>query len=230
MDSYFSNGHLVAGFSGKNYIVDTGCPLSFNYFNEKSLMLDNGREFDVNGSILCPKEVADDLSGMDISGFLGMDIIRKTGFTVDYNNKLFRFDAGSIDESDKNYLCLDFTLFLDNYILLDDVNIGGRIGKIIIDTGAPISYVSSGLLKLLEPLGERYHDYSPEYGELTGEYYMGILKIEREAGRIVNDIKTGQLPGILEKFGLFDAIVGIKDITDKSIVIDFDKMNIWIEI
>ena len=63
---------------------------------------------------------------------------------------------------------------------------------------------------------------------LEGHYYCGKLKSTVTNSRLDRRVKVGQLLPVLDVFGLFDAIIGITDLTDGRIIFDFRKQIIYL--
>lgn len=215
--------HIVASISNRNYIVDTGSPFSFNYEGLASLEIEN-RTFGFFQKAVCPKEVADELTGIDISGFIGMDIIKKTGLTIDFENQKIDFFADTDVVDPKDYASLSFDLFMENYLVTNDIYLGHRLNNAIIDTGAWVPYISNRLAAHFEHTGQEYIDKSPIYGELQGEYLKGEMTLRSSSREITRFVNMGTMPMMLDSWGMFDAVFGVKALTDKKIIIDFDKM------
>ena len=85
----------------------------------------------------------------------------------------FSVKTDGIDPND--YALLSFEFFMGNYLVTDDVFLGRQLHKVIIDTGACIPYISKRLSSMFEHTGEMYHDISPSFGVLQGEYLRGDL-------------------------------------------------------
>lgn len=86
------NDHPVVRLGGEHYIVDTGSPVSFHYAGPQALEV-AGRGYLLCARPFCDKETADALTGIDVGGFVGMDILQKSGLTVDLENSELEFAA-----------------------------------------------------------------------------------------------------------------------------------------
>ena len=69
-----SNGYVIAEIERNLFVVDTGSPVSFNYIGLERLTID-GRSYTIDAPVLCPKEKADSITGVNLAGFIGMDIL-----------------------------------------------------------------------------------------------------------------------------------------------------------
>ena len=92
MKLFMCNGHPVARLGGEYYIVDTGSPVSFHYADPQALEV-AGQGYLLCASPFCDKETADALTGIDVGGFIGMDILQKSGLTIDLENSELEFAA-----------------------------------------------------------------------------------------------------------------------------------------
>lgn len=63
---------------GQNFIIDTGAPFSFNYLGLRVLEID-GRRFKFNNAAVVRKTMLDEMTGSDIAGIIGLDILRESG-------------------------------------------------------------------------------------------------------------------------------------------------------
>ena len=119
---------------------------------------------------------------------------------------------------------------MGSYIVTNDIFLGKKLNNAIIDTGVPIPYVSSRLIPFFEKSGEMYKDLSPSYGVLQGELLYGDMFFDMGKHTVKRRIKVGQMPQILDMFGIFDAILGIAALTDKRIAFDFANKVIGIKL
>lgn len=229
MRLFEQNKHPVVHFPKGDFIVDTGSPVSFNYLDIPEIEID-GRKYPFSQIVACPKETADALTGGDIAGFIGIDILKKTGLTIDYENKTLDFSCDTDENDSENAASLSFDYFMGTYMVTSDVAAGRRLKNAIIDTGAPVSYISARLTNLFEPTGESYEDFSPEYGVLRGEYRKGTLELNTGSGKRTRSVMLGMMPQLIDMFGVFDAILGISTLTDKRIMFDFNNRTIRVEL
>ena len=168
MQLYVCNDHPVVDLSGERYIVDTGSPVSFHYAGTLAL------EIGVQGFLLgsrgiCDKETADALTGTDIDGFIGMEILQQTGLTIDLEHGTLDFACMPDEDASSVYAELAIDLFEGVYVVTNDLYLGRRLHQVIVDTGARIPYITDCLAGKLEETGEPYEDDSPQFGPLYGD-------------------------------------------------------------
>ena len=228
MKLIIANDHFIADIDGQKFIVDTGSPISFNYIGVSSLEI-NGEQYRFSNQIVCPKEDAEKLVGINVDGFIGTDILKKTGLNIDMENNILEFSCNS-DNADGVFATLSLNYFMGSYLITSDICLGRQLDRVIIDTGAPVPYVSATLKRTFETTGEYYKDSSPIYGELSGEYSKADLVFFVDGKEYHRPVKVGLMPGILDAFGMFDAIIGITALSDKQVVFDFENMRIRIKL
>ena len=222
MQLFMCNDHPVVRLGGGNYIVDTGSPFSFDYSGMRAVEI-GSHGFLLSACSICEKEIADALTGTDIAGFIGMEILLQTGLTIDLENGTLNFACVPDTDGSAEYAELAFDLFEGAHIVTDDLFLRRRLRSVIVDTGARIPYLTARLTGVLEKTGEPYLDISPQFGTLSGEYLRGDLILSTDTRDAARSIKAGLLPELLDRAGLFDGIVGVTALTDKRIVFDFER-------
>ena len=224
MKLYTPNNHIVVEIADHFYLVDTGSPVSFTYLADRSIRLD-GAEYMLSQMPICPKEMADRLTGMDISGFIGMDIIAENGLSIDYEQGRLEF---KVTEEIGTSFTMPVSSFAKMFICMDTISIGDKMGLTIIDTGACISYLSREHLSGLVETDEDYHDDNPASGAIEGHFFLGEISFDGDVeGRYTHAVKVGELPAVFEMIGA-DAVIGPHTLSDKAVVIDLENSRIGI--
>ena len=137
------NNHYIVNIDGYNFLIDTGSPFSFWIsslnkeltINEKKYYLHNRpSNFDVQSTF--------NLVGVQLDGFIGMDIISNTGLTI-HKDEMMEFKIQEI-EGKPIQMSTSWPLY---------VQIGSNLmsGKFIIDTGAKYGYGVTSLFYKKEP-------------------------------------------------------------------------------
>ncbi len=237
MELLLFNGHHVVRIDGNNYVVDTGSPVTFNYLGLDALEIDGERyPFRNDVEPPCSRAQLYWLTGRRMAGIIGLDVIRRTGLTIDLENGTLDF-AVPEEEADGPCAVLPFSFSAGQTIVTDAVSLGCGAGErvlrnVIIDTGATVSYVSEGCAGCLEATGELLEDYSPMLGQhISGHYLKGEVLLPADGGKRSRRVKLGIMPEMLEKaigmqLGCCDAVLGISALTDRRIVFDFNRMEI----
>ena len=226
-----SNGYVITEIEGNLYVVDTGSPLSFNY-NGLDRITINGDNYALGNSIICQKEQGDSITGVDLSGFIGLDILQRTDLTIDYENRELFFGIKENVKPSPDFYYMPFKLFFGSYILTDNIILNGRhLENVLIDTGAPISYVSKNIAESLETTGEYYRDRGVMLGDLNGEYRKGVMKFSSMAALNYSiPVKVGVMDGNLGMLGMLgiDALIGSNMLSEKRVLFDFSEQRIGI--
>jgi len=150
-DIILSRDHILINSDGDILLVDTGSPASFH---ENGSIHLGGEVFPVATSLMgVDSAYVADKVGQPVSGLLGMDIIGRLGMKIDIPGGKLTFSP-STDGMNRvpsgwglGYMSMEMTL-------------DGRPAKVILDTGAPTSYVSESITAELTPVG-RVTDFNP---------------------------------------------------------------------
>lgn len=221
-----AKGHIVIDLNGNYYVVDTGAPGSFNFNRTRENITLEGRSFPlgVNTFGATPDAELEKLVGKKLYGFIGMDILKQTNCTIDYNNNTITFN---VDSSCDNLNSVDIkfgngmSILLKNGLKIDDKD----VSDLVIDTGAIISYLPKHLLINAKKLEEKYYDFNPIIKVMNDYYYevainIGGLTSKKKVGNVDNYpmLKTMlmQYPAI--------GVVGLDFISNKGYFI-FDFKN-----
>lgn len=198
------NNHIIIEENGHNILVDTGSPLSFH----PSGNLVFGEEFPVSHTYLgvTPQYLSDNV-GYEIHGLLGMDIINRMPVTFNLEEGFVLFD----DEA-------EYTNAFEMYplgpsamgLVAIKISVNNRRAKMIVDTGAPISYIAPGFVEGLESVG-MMDDFHPSIGNFQTETY------NCDVYTLIGDEPYSQIFGIPTQelsitFGMLnvDGIIGVE--------------------
>lgn len=222
-----SNGYVIAEIEGNLFVVDTGSPLSFNYIGLNQLNID-GWDYAINAPSFCPKEKADDITGVDLAGFIGMDILKETNLTIDYVNDELLFGIKENVIPGPDFYFMPFEYLMGSYVVTDKILLNDEpIGKALIDTGAPTSFVSESIARRLEKTDEHYEQDSGMFGVLTGEYRKGFMRFNSMAAAKYNmSVKVGVVSGLLGAVAPVDAVIGANLLSEKCVIFDFENKRI----
>lgn len=195
------NNHIVID-DGQGLVLDTGSPLSFH----------QSGKIDVCGQIVdvpthLPVVSCDYLCsnvGQDIRGLLGMDIISQHCTMVSVRDNLLFIN----DNASYYHHFIPYELQMGNLLAIR-IKVNGIPARMIVDSGAPISYISEVYLKGLNSVGIAY-DFSPYCGHFETNLY------ECETDTQIQGVKFQQRygtppPQIRMKLGQLhaDGIVGV---------------------
>ncbi len=155
------NNHYIVDIDDHKYLIDTGSPISFWVSKPIREITINGKNYYLKSrSIDFNVEATNNLVGVEVDGFIGMDIISTTGLTI-YKNGDIEFSVNEIDGKE-----IPMTT---GWPLAINIGCNLMTGKFIIDTGAKYGYGVSGLF-YQQPFNH-VHDYNPSLGHLDGDLY-----------------------------------------------------------
>ena len=156
------NNHYIINIDGEKYLLDTGSPFSFWVSNPVKELVIDGNKYPLNSrpSNFNVDETTN-LVGIEVDGFIGMDIISATGLTI-YKNGTIEFAIKEIDGRE--------TSMTTRWPLMTNIGCNLMTGKFVIDTGAKYGYGVNGLFYQQRPFS-RVKDYNPSLGHLEGDIY-----------------------------------------------------------
>lgn len=161
-----TNDHLILMTNGQNILIDTGSPLSFH--PSGSLVLrDNKLSVPTSIPSVSTQYISENV-GCKIHGLLGMDIINRMPVLFSLKNgfMLLDDDAGYFNR---------FKMYpispLAGGLVAITIMVNGRKANMIIDSGAPISYIHRSFVSGLESVGIM-DDFSPLYGNFKTETFV----------------------------------------------------------
>ena len=220
MKLYTPHNHVVVELDDQLYVIDTGSPFSFGFYGQGAICIE-GTTYALKMP-LCGKEIPDRLTGLDIAGFIGLDILSKTGFTINYKSGDFLFSV--VDSTSPEYAYDEITFWCEPYILTNDLVVHQHaIRNAIIDTGASISYLSSEYLSGLFQSNEKFTDESPMLGSISGNYYEGDLAGKSKSwDPFVRKAKFGRKPNAPE-LSNFGAFLNPSLFTNNCVIFDFQR-------
>ena len=199
-------GHILVDSGCGWLLVDTGSPLSFH---ESGRIILCGESFSVPTSLL--NADADYVSGKvheRVSGLVGMDIVSRFGARFDLPAGKLTFGCGTdgltrtASRSGMGYVFMDMT-------------IGGRLARVILDSGAPISYIDPSFTEGLAPVDE-VTDFNPMVPGDTFRTPLFELPVSF-AGKSFS-MRAGHLPSSL---GMPLSLLGVDGIVGLDILSRF---------
>lgn len=222
-----AKGHIVIDLDEKYYVVDTGAPTSFNFDLRREKVYLDGKEYTlgINNYNVKPNIEIEKLVGKRIYGFIGLDIIRDAGITVDFNNGIINFNSDGPKDG-LNSIRINTNMY--RILINDDIIIDGVIyDRFILDTGAITSYLLKEPLKNGVKLDEKYKDYSPYFGNMIDNYHKINVTINNETNsRKVGD--ASYYPELESQLAGTYGVVGLDFISNKGyFVFDFKNNKLW---
>ena len=217
-DIRLSRGHVLIDGGEGLLLVDTGSPMSFHELGRIRLC---GGEYHVPASL--PGADADYVSdkvGERVAGLVGMDILGPLGARIDIpGGKL------TLQPSTEGTAPVPSGVSGLGYVFAD-MTVAGRPARVILDTGAPVSYISPSFTEGLVPV-DHVTDFNPMVPGDTFE--TPVFEIPSSfAGRDFQ-MRAGHLPGfftgMLSMLGV-DGVVGMEIFGRMPVVIADGEVRI----
>ena len=167
------NNHYVVEIDGQKFLIDTGSPFSFWISHSiKEITIDGNKYPLQNRPLNFEVDETNNLVGVMVDGFIGMDIISKTSLTI---------FPGGIDFSEIPEFLLERMRNNETCHLIEVpmttrwplmVQVGSNLmtGKFVIDTGAKYGYGVSGLF-YKQTAFDHVSDYNPSLGHLDSDIF-----------------------------------------------------------
>lgn len=153
------NGHILIESCGDMLLVDTGSPMSFH---ENGRMTLCGQTFNVPRSLMnVDAGYASRQVGAPVKGFVGMDFISAHPMSIDVERGVLAFDCDTAGWEPVRTFPLPGAVCIE-------LEVGGTPAKVILDTGAPVSYISQEFTSGCNPVGT-VTDFSPFHAGDTFE-------------------------------------------------------------
>lgn len=152
------NNHLIITENGQNIIVDTGSPVSFHP-SGNLVFGENLIPVQTYYAAVTPEYLSEKV-GCEIHGMLGMDIIGSIPILFDLKNGQMVLDDNAVYTN--HFIKYPPGQSEGRYIAIT-ISVNGNTANVILDTGAPISYILPGFVAGLECV-EIMNDFSPLYG------------------------------------------------------------------
>lgn len=203
-DIKLADGHVLIDGGNGWLLVDTGSPLSFH---ESGRIILCGQSFSVPTELL--NTDADYLSehiNECVGGLVGMDILGTFGVKFDLPAGKLTFGCPTDgmtripSHTGLGYVSMDMTL-------------NGRPVRVILDSGAPISYVSPSITEGLTPIG-----YKTDFHPTAGVFETPIFEFPASFAGKDFTMQAGHLPGLM---GMSVSLLGVKGIVGLEILSRF---------
>ena len=210
MESYplrLQEGYLLIDDNlGSTLLVDTGSPLSFQ---KEGRILLGGKIITVGESMplvdVSPEYLTEKLH-TPVDGILGMDILGK--FPLEINVPLLRMviHDGCPEGWEK------VPSYVNGMYAVLKMDIQGREADVILDTGAPISYLVPSFTEGLTPVGSRT-DFWPM--NVPDTFETPIFRMDALLDGKSFSLEAGNLPG---RGSLMLSMMGIQGVVGKDIL------------
>ncbi len=216
-------GYLLATVEGSRYLVDTGIPFSVG---KGELRLD-GRCVRLSPAPVPGFELGQlsRICGVEVAGILGAKDLLQTGCTIDLPRGLLVM--GGPEPITASAVAVEILPLKHAPVVTIDLL--GQARKAILDTGAPVSYLSRHVAQTLPAAESNRRDWIGQLGVWaetpTWSLNMGIADLDAT-------FEWGLLPETLDPmFTLLgvDAIFGGTFCQDHAVSFSPDGTRVWIE-
>ncbi|MGN1163535.1 MAG: hypothetical protein ACI4S4_01885 [Candidatus Ornithospirochaeta sp.] len=215
-----SNGHFTATFGNKNYILDTGCPISVSFGGEREVEIE-GQVFPLANAFSSARKEISKLTGMEVEGLIGMDAFTALK-TMTINKRDGYVEFGKTETEGADFY--PFHSFRGQYITMD-ISVNGKNVGVILDTGARIDYMDPSLLDD-RVVRSSEKDYNPFLGYFETDGHDSVYRLgEREMKTVTygaTDILADYVEGLRRATGI-SGVIGINAFfqTSPTVTLDF---------
>lgn len=212
-------GHILFNNGDGLILVDTGSSTSIH----KDRKIDiNGNKYSVQDNYLgmVSPEYLSKKVGVEISGLLGMDIMHKLPTLIDIPHQTISFG--------EKFNILNIGAGSCMGIPLIKLEVDGKERKLILDTGAWISYLDSSITNGFDVVRVE-RDFSPLNLGVADEFDTPIFKIETRIGNDYYKLEYGNLPFLLNRAILLtgaEGIIGYALLSRKAIYIHGGEVGV----
>ncbi|MBI5554775.1 MAG: hypothetical protein HY920_02835 [Elusimicrobia bacterium] len=179
-----SESHVIAIMNGKRVLISTGAPISIGDTPE-IMILGQAHKIENKYLDLDIKQISEHLR-TDLNALLGLDVLSKFIFYVSHGIEAMICSDFFINFKET---MRELPISIDSGQLMIDVKIGGVPIKMILDTGARLSFLNSILLEGQKSFGKKEVFY-PGAGVFTTKVYNMPLELKEK----VMAIPVGKLP------------------------------------
>ncbi len=199
------NDHLIITENGQNILVDTGSPKSFHP-SGTIVLGENPIPVQTNYAGVTPEYLSEKV-GCEIHGMLGMDIIGSIPILFDLKNGQMVLDDNAVYTD--HFMKFPLGQIAGGLIAIT-ISVNGRTANVILDTGAPISYILPSFVAGLECV-EIMNDFHPNIGDFKTKTFN--CEVDTQTGHERYSQRFGVPPQkvskTLEGFNI-DGIIGIE--------------------
>ena len=199
---------VLTNFLGKRFLVDTGSPISMTVNSEPFLLC--GESFE--SSKLNIIDTVQELSGLDVDGLIGLDVLSKFNVLISYKEGVIKLSREAFHIPGQ---MVNMHVIPLKSAVTFEANLNGQPVRCILDTGAASAnyVVSAKLVEGLESAGE-CEDFYPGVGRFRTTLYDMYLGV----GEMNVPVKCGMLPSSLSALSRLISLMG-------QAVIGFDLLS-----
>ena len=160
------NDHLILTDNGQDILIDTGSPISFHPLGN---LIIGDNDFSVQSCIPgVSTQYLSEKVGCEIQGLLGMDIINSMPTLFNLKKCFILIDDNT--EYPNHFKNCPLSPLAGGLVAII-ISVNGKEAKMIVDSGAPISYIRHDFLSGLESAGIM-DDFSPFIGNFQTDTFV----------------------------------------------------------
>lgn len=222
-----SNGHFIVTIDDKNYILDTGSPVSYSFADKTSFVLFGDKHltflpFPLKGV----KEEIKGLVNMPVSGIVGLDTMKELKrMEISKEDGYVKF--GGEDIPDSTAYSIPFEE--NNGVLTIGIKVNGKDTRVILDTGARIDYMDPSLLDTSNSIGHE-SDYNPILGHFEVDGNKTTYGIGDKEFETITYGATDMLKNYVLSMGIrgVSGVVGLNALFEKmkACSVDFENNEV----
>ena len=219
-----SNGHFIVTVDNKNFIIDTGSPVSYSFTDKPTFVLFGDKHltflpFPIKGSA---KEI-ENLVHMPIDGIIGLSTMKELKrMEISKEKGYVKFGGDSVSDSAGYSIPFEE----NNGVLTIGIKVNGKDTRVILDTGARIDYLDSSLLNTSNAVRHE-RDYNPILGHFEVDGYRTTYGIGDQEIETITYGATDKLKNYVLSTGIrgVNGVVGLNAIfcVAKEFTIDYES-------
>lgn len=222
-----SNGHFIVTVDDKNFILDTGSPVSYSFTENPAFVLFGDKHltflpFPLKG---VAKEI-ESLVNMPVDGIIGLSTMKELK-RMEISKEKGYVKFGGEDTSDASYCSIPFEENMG--VLTIGLKVNGKDTRVILDTGARIDYMDPSLLDTSNAISHE-NDYNPILGHFEVDGYKTTYGICDQEFETITYGATDMLKNYVLNMGIrgVSGVVGLNSILMKAdlVRVEYEKQQI----
>lgn len=219
-----SNGHFIVTVDNKNFILDTGSPVSYSFTDKPTFVLFGDKHltflpFPIKGSA---KEI-EYLVHMPIDGIIGLSTMKELKrMEISKEKGYVKFGGDSVSDSAGYSIPFEE----NNGVLTIGIKVNGKDTRVILDSGARIDYMDPSLLDTSNAISHE-SDYNPILGHFEVDGYKTTNGIGDQEIETITYGATDKLKNYVLSTGIrgVNGVVGLNAIfcVAKEFTIDYES-------
>ena len=207
---------LIVDDRGSKVLIDTGSPLSFH---SDGVVAIDGETVKVPTTLLvADSDYVTEHVGTKVEGLVGMNVLGRKGVLIDVPG-----GRVVVGQTAKGMTRVSSRSLMGGYMCVD-MDLNGKQAEVIVDTGAPVSYVAPALTKGLVAK-ETVKDFYP----LIGEFETPVFEFPAAFAGHAFEMRAGHLPKIMQlEIGLLgiNGVVGMELLKRQPLLLA--EGSVWI--